>query len=81
MSQAVSAPITGAHVFTGGKSDKATDMSAGIVGRESPRVVALPVRLRLRSDVPPFDPANPAHIRAWEALYDFGQFQARGAVA
>lgn len=36
MSQAVSAPITGARSFTGGKSVKATDISTGIVGQESP---------------------------------------------
>jgi hypothetical protein len=24
----------------------------------------------LRADVPPFDPGNPAHLRAWEALWD-----------
>ncbi len=28
---------------------------------------------RLRSDVPPFDPSNPAHLRAWEAVWDFGR--------
>lgn len=27
---------------------------------------------RLRSDVPPFDSSNPAHLRAWEAMWDFG---------
>jgi hypothetical protein len=27
----------------------------------------------LRSDVPPFDPNNPAHLRAWEAIFDFGR--------
>ena len=32
---------------------------------------------RLRGDVPPFDPANPAHLRAWEAIWDFGQMEAR----
>lgn len=36
MSQAVSAPITGACALSGGKSAKATEMSAGNVGRESP---------------------------------------------
>ena len=28
---------------------------------------------RLRADVPPFDPSNPAHLRAWEAIFDFGR--------
>ena len=28
---------------------------------------------RLRSDVPPFDPSNPAHLRAWAAMFDFGR--------
>jgi hypothetical protein len=28
---------------------------------------------RLRSDVPPFDPSNPTHLRAWEAIFDFGR--------
>jgi hypothetical protein len=26
----------------------------------------------LRADVPPFDPNNSAHLRAWENMYDFG---------
>lgn len=29
--------------------------------------------LELRADVPPFDPSNPAHLRAWEAICDFGR--------
>lgn len=28
---------------------------------------------RLRLDVPPFDPTNPTHLRAWEAIFDFGR--------
>lgn len=37
-------------------------------------VVAMPARPpRLRADVPPFDPTNEAHLRAWEALWDMGQ--------
>ena len=28
---------------------------------------------RLRADVPPFDPTNAAHLRAWEAIFDFAQ--------
>mgnify|MGYP001273039280 CR=1 FL=1 len=27
---------------------------------------------RLRPGVPPFDPGNPVHLRAWEALFDLG---------
>ncbi len=26
--------------------------------------------LELRADVPPFDPSNPRHLRAWEALWE-----------
>lgn len=37
-------------------------------------IVTLTPRPRpLRADVPPFDPANPAHLRAWEALFDLGK--------
>ena len=28
---------------------------------------------RLRADVPPFDPTNPAHIAAWESVIDMGR--------
>ena len=28
---------------------------------------------RLRPDVPRFDPTNPAHLRAWESMFDFGR--------
>lgn len=31
----------------------------------------------LRADVPAFDPSNPAHLRAWEAMFDFGRMEAR----
>lgn len=34
--------------------------------------------LTLRADVPAFDPGNPEHLRAWEALWDFGQGQPPG---
>jgi len=35
-------------------------------------VVPMPTRpARLRPDVPPFDPTNPDHLRAWEALWDY----------
>jgi len=29
--------------------------------------------LVLRPDVPPFDPGNPRHLRAWEAIWGFRQ--------
>ena len=29
--------------------------------------------LVVRADVPPFDPSNPRHLRAWEAIWDFGK--------
>lgn len=29
--------------------------------------------LDLRADVPPFDPGNPAHVRAWESLWSLGR--------
>lgn len=29
--------------------------------------------LELRADVPSFDPGNPRHLRAWEAIWDFGK--------
>lgn len=28
---------------------------------------------QLRPDVPPFDPCNPDHLGAWEAVWDLGQ--------
>ena len=31
----------------------------------------------LRADVPPFDPNNQAHLRAWESMWDLGQREAR----
>lgn len=31
----------------------------------------------LRAGVLPFDPSNPAHLRAWESLWDLGQMEAR----
>lgn len=37
-------------------------------------VLAFPPRpRRLRADVPPFDPSNPAHLAAWESMFDFGR--------
>jgi hypothetical protein len=43
---------------------------------KEPRVRAaerLDTTLELRADVPPFDPRNPAHLRAWESMWDLGQ--------
>lgn len=41
---------------------------------QHPNVIPFPeLAPRLRSDVPPFDPTNPAHLRAWEAIFDFGR--------
>ena len=41
-------------------------------------VVPMPARPpRLRADVPPFDPNNPAHLRAWEAVWDVGMRAAK----
>lgn len=40
-------------------------------------VIALPSReprasMKLRAGVPPFDPTNAAHLRAWEAIWSIG---------
>jgi hypothetical protein len=32
---------------------------------------------RLRTDVDPFDPNNPGHIAAWEAMWDFAMRERR----
>lgn len=46
--------------------------------RLSGEVIPLTPRPRpLRADVPPFDPSNPEHLRAWEALFDLGKREAR----
>lgn len=29
--------------------------------------------LKLRPDVPAFDPTNPTHLRAWETMYIIGK--------
>lgn len=43
-----------------------------------PNVVHFPApRRRLRADVPPFDPTNPAHIQGWESMWDLGQLELR----
>lgn len=31
----------------------------------------------LRAGVPPFDPNNDSHLRAWESLWAIGQMEAR----
>jgi hypothetical protein len=31
----------------------------------------------LRADVPRFDPANDAHLRAWESMWDLAKVEAR----
>ena len=49
---------------------KPTCESAGAPGNVIPFPKPLP---RLRPDVPPFDPTNPVHLRAWEAIFDFGR--------
>ena len=38
--------------------------------REAEREAGKP---ELREDVPPFDPANPLHLRAWELIWDAAQ--------
>ena len=46
----------------------------------SAKVIAFPTPpRRLRADVVPFDPTNPAHQRAWENLWDYGQLMLRHA--
>lgn len=46
--------------------------------RQSGEILVFAPRPRpLRADVPPFDPGNPAHLRAWESLWDLGQMEAR----
>lgn len=41
-------------------------------------IIAFPApKARLRADVPPFDPNNPKHLRAWEALFDLGRASLR----
>lgn len=42
--------------------------------REAEREARKP---ELRADVPPFDPANPVHLRAWELIWDLGQAPGR----
>lgn len=47
------------------------------IPRKSGEIIAFTLRPRpLRADVPPFDPGNPAHLRAWECMWDLGQWEA-----
>lgn len=55
-------------------------MAKRSVGVDSARdnILAFKPRPRpLRADVPPFDPSNQAHLRAWESMWDFAQVAAR----
>lgn len=52
------------------------------VGADTTRdnILAFQPRPRpLRADVPPFDPGNPAHLRAWETMWDLGRAELRWA--
>lgn len=50
-------------------------MTTQTLRAESARDNIIPFNVppRVRNDVPPFDPSNPAHLRAWESLYDMGK--------
>lgn len=53
-------------------------MSEARTDADSGNVVPFPQPLnRLRADVPPFDPTNPAHLRAWETIWDIGRSELR----
>jgi hypothetical protein len=46
--------------------------------RQTGEILAFTPRPRpLRAGVPPFDPNNDAHLRAWESLFALGQLEAR----
>lgn len=46
--------------------------------RKSGEILAFTPRPRpLRAGVPPFDPNNDAHLRAWESLFDLARMEAR----
>jgi hypothetical protein len=68
MSQAVSAPSTGVRGTVGGKSRKNTGKIINLADHRP---------FRLRDDVPPFDARNPDHLRAWQAIYDYGRIAAK----
>ena len=70
MSQADAARITGDPMIVGGKSAVSTGKIFDLADRRVTKVALSPV---LRADVLPFDPTNPSHLRAWEAMYDLGQ--------
>jgi hypothetical protein len=47
--------------------------------KQAGQVIPFPTpKPRLRAGVPPFDPTNPAHLRAWEAIWDFAQSDRTG---
>lgn len=51
-------------------------MAKASLGAESAQNNIVPFHPRprpLRADVPPFDPRNDRHLRAWENLWDMGQ--------
>jgi len=55
-------------------------MATRPLGADFARINIIKFRPRsrpLRADVPPFDPRNDAHLRAWEAVWDMGQAEAR----
>ena len=70
MSQADAARITGDPIVVGGNSAPSTGKIVTLADRRAAKVASA---LLLRADVPPFDPSNPKHFRAWEAIYDIGQ--------
>lgn len=48
------------------------------IARNAGDVIPFTPRPRpLRADVPPFDPSNDAHLRAWESIWDLAQAEAR----
>jgi hypothetical protein len=54
-------------------------MARQSVGAESARDNIIPFNVppRVRNDVPPFDASNPAHVRAWESMWDWAQWEKR----
>jgi len=72
MSQADAAPITGVPILVGGKSAADTGKIINLADRRAPR---------LRADLPPFDPTNANHLRAWEASWDMAQVMFRRVTA
>jgi hypothetical protein len=54
-------------------------MARQSVGAESARDNIIPFNVppRVRNDVPTFDASNPAHVRAWESMWDWAQWEKR----